>query len=178
MQAFNLGLHPALFCPCQRWHWGPFKRDYGVPIRKDPRLSFLPNVLNRRTKWWSQWTPTRTISMGWSDRGVYLRVLQVIALPLNGKGKQEFTAAWMKPQKKKKKKSWEDAEKWPSKNLVFSRGNMELDLFNSFHLNEKEQASHQTMLHKCNKKVPPAGVKLLRDISKIWLVKRDLRVQD
>lgn len=28
----------------------------------------------------------------------------MIALPLNGKGKQEFTAAWMKPQKKKKKK--------------------------------------------------------------------------
>lgn len=55
---------------------------------------------------------------------------------------------------------------------------MKLDLFNSFHLNEKEQASHQTMQHKCNKKVPPAGVKLLRDISpecKIWLIIGDLR---
>lgn len=80
IQAFSLRLCPGLSCPCQRQHQGASKRDYVVPVRKEPGLFFLRDVFAEIEGWSHQRTP-RTTFMGCSEGGVQLRVPWVVALP-------------------------------------------------------------------------------------------------
>ena len=80
VQAFSFRLCPGLICPCQRQLQGSSKSNYVIPVRKEPGLFYLPDVLTKTGERSRQRT-TRTIPMGCSERSVQLTVPWVIALP-------------------------------------------------------------------------------------------------